>query len=189
MPHAPVPSSEPDVDLLRALSLRACLVGLTEALSRADRDDVVLLDLALLTARIDSTLDDADARRGSAKALAVTRPDGLWEWQVRRDFVRSIRKKALHDARRLAPTLAGTRTKRRFEVALGLVHDPSLIRAFGLFRRRRLRAWAGRLLRAALAGYVAEPVVATERPRRPENKRRRRRPLRKRRSKYVPYVS
>ncbi|MDB4935337.1 MAG: hypothetical protein JWP87_2309 [Labilithrix sp.] len=176
-------------DLGAPRSWRSCLAALTDALARAEREDVVLLDVASFTVRTDSTLDDVDKRRARAPAVPVTRPDGLWEWQIRRDFVRSIRKTSRDDARRLAATLAGTRTKRRFEVVLGLVHDQSLIRAFALHRRRRLRAWAGRLLRAALAGYVAAEDVTPSKPLRPRKKPRRRRPSRKRRSKYVPYVS
>jgi hypothetical protein len=176
-------------------ALRASLAALTDALARAEREDLVLFDVASGSARIDSTLDDVDRRRPHAPALPITRPDGLWEWQVRRDFVRSIRKTAPVDARRLATTLAGTRTKRRFEVALGLVQDQALIRAFALHRRRRLRGWAARVLRAALGGYVADAAALTRsltssEPRRaPSKKSRRRRPSRKRRSKYVPYVS
>ena len=103
---------------------RACVAALTDALAKSDRDDVVLLDRTTWTVRIDSTLDDVDARRARADALAVPRPDGLWEWEVRRDFVRRARKLATsevarEDVKKLAATLAGSRTKRRFEVALG----------------------------------------------------------------------
>jgi hypothetical protein len=182
-------SATSSVDLRKLRALRSCLAALTDVLARAERDDVVLLDLAAGSARIDSTLDDAEERRPHGKAVPVARPDGLWEWQVRRDFVRTIRKTAPADARRLATTLAGTRTKRRFEVALRLVDDQSLVRAFELYRRRRLRGWAGRLLRAALAGYVVASVTAEPPAPRRRKKSRRRRPSRKRRSKYVPYVS
>lgn len=176
----------------RSLPLRSHLSALTDALARAERDDVVLLDLGAGGVRLDSALDDVDERLPPDAARPVTRPDGLWEWQVRRDFVRSIRKGARDDARRLAATLAGTRTKRRFEVTLAQAQDQALIRAFRLYRRRRLRGWAARVLRAALAGYVAESVSsAGGAPGRPEKKAkpRRRRLPRKRRSKYVAYVS
>lgn len=175
---------------------RACLVALTDALARAEREELVLLDLPARRVRIDSTLDDVDERTPRGSALPVSRPDGLWEWEVRRDFVRGIRKLAREDARRLADTLGGMRTKRRFEVALGLVRDRSLVRAFALFRRRRLRGWAARVLRAALAGYVtpsltAAPGQAGRTPPKKAKKKstRRRGTPRKRRSRYVPYVS
>lgn len=153
----------------------------------------MLLDVVTLDARIDSPLDDAEGKRAREAAVPVARPDGLWEWQVRRDFVRLIRVAARADARRLATTLAGTRTKRRFEVALGLVREQWLVRAFQLHRRRRLRGWASRVLRAALAGFVATsaelPRDTSLEPRVPTRKKsRRRRPAGKRRGKYVPYV-
>lgn len=176
----------------RPLPLRSYLSALTDALARAERDDAVLLDLRTGGVRLDSALEDVDERRPPDAARPVTRPDGLWEWQVRRDFVRSIRKGARDDARRLAATLAGTRTRRRFEVTLAQSQDQALIRAFRLYRRRRLRGWAARVLRAALAGYVAEATsLSAEVPRRAakKSKPRRRRPARKRRSRYVPYVS
>jgi len=179
---------------LSALWLRARLAALTGALERAERDDVVLLDPLAGVAHVDSALDDVDDRvaRGRDVAVAVARPDGLWEWEVRRDFVRSVRALAPVDARRLGTTLRGARTKRRFELALGLVKDRSLLRAFALFRRRRLRGWAARLLRALLAGH---PVSAAERAsvsgpsKKKPKKARSRRPPRRRRRQFVPYIS
>lgn len=182
-------------------ALTNALIALTNALARAEQEDVVLLNRAAWSVRIDSTLDDVDVRPAHAAVeerdeVAVTRPDGLWEWEVRRDFVRSLRtrKDSRDDARKLAATLAGPRTKRRFEVALGQVRERTLIRAFALYRRQRVRAWAARVLRAVLAGYVipsgvvatpARKITRARRKPRPKS----RRPGRKRRSKYVSYVA
>lgn len=182
------------------MNARSALTALTNALARAEQEDVVFLNRAAWSVRIDSPLDDVDARpaRGAIEErdeLAVTRPDGLWEWEVRRDFVRSLRtrKSSRDDARKLAATLAGSRTKRRFEVALGQVRERTLIRAFALHRRRRVRGWAARVLRAVLAGYVIPSgVVATPARKmtraRGKPKTKSRRPGRKRRAKYVSYV-
>lgn len=188
--------------------MRETLVALTDALAKRDREDVVLLDRSTWRVGVDSTLDDVDTRRARAaafaEALVVPCPDGLWEWSVRRDFVRSARKlvrgapkdPAADDVKKLAATLAGTRTKRRFEVALGSVRDRTLVRAFALYRRRRIRAWAARVLHAVLGGWTpptdeAEVAVVTA-PRRKRTRTgasKRRRPGRKRRSRFVSYVA
>jgi hypothetical protein len=133
-----------------ALALRALLEELTEALARAEHDDEVILDAAGHVAWVDSTLDDVDLRdRAHAPSgLVVLRPDGLWEWAVRRDFVRGLLRGSA-PKKRLAATLAGPKTRRRFEVALST--EPRLERAFELHRRRRLRAWAARILRVHAA--------------------------------------
>lgn len=182
--------------------MREALVALTDALAKCDREDVVLLDRSTWRVGVDSPLDDVDTRcaraAAFADALVVPCPDGLWEWGVRRDFVRSARKLAERevtraDVKRLAATLAGSRTKRRFEVALGLVRDRTLLRAFALYRRRKVRAWAGRVLRALLAGCVMPSGVVTTPAKRPAGAsrtlKRRRRPGRKRRAKFVSYVA
>ena len=131
---------------VRALALRECLVELTDALAHAGRDDVVLLDLASAHARIvpPEAATMPHARR-------VPRPDGLWEWSVRRDFVRALRRERRKEADRLAATLGGPRSRQRFITALTTIGDEGLVRAFDLHRRRRLRAWSARILRAALA--------------------------------------
>lgn len=116
---------------------RALLEELTDALASAEHDDDVVIDATGRIAWVDSTLDDVDHREGARRrhgrspALPVLRPDGLWEWAVRRDFVRGL---ARGDAakRRLAGTLAGPKTRRRFEVALSA--EPLLERAFELRR-------------------------------------------------------
>lgn len=149
-----------------ALALRALLEELTEALATAERDDAVLIDASGHVAWVDSTLDDVDHRfdaRSRARArggFGVLRPDGLWEWAVRRDFVRGLAR-GTTAKRRLAATLAGPKTRRRFQVALSI--EPALVRAFELHRRRRLRGWAGRVLRAhaaAAAAIVGREVIA-----------------------------
>jgi hypothetical protein len=133
-----------------AVTLRALLEELTEALARAEHDDEVILDAAGHVAWVDSTLDDVDLRdRARAPSgRVVLRPDGLWEWAMRRDFVRGLVRGSA-GKRRLAATLAGPKTRRRFEVALSA--EPLLERAFDLHRRRRLRAWAARVLRVHAA--------------------------------------
>lgn len=138
-----------------ALALRALLGELTDALARAEHDDDVILDGAGHVAWVDSTLDDADVRDRAPSGLAVLRPSGLWEWALRRDFVRGLPRGA-GTKRKLAATLAGPKTRRRFEVALSA--DPLLERAFELHRRRRLRAWAAKILRV----HVAAPAVRRE---------------------------
>lgn len=136
-----------------ALALRALLEELTDALARAEHDDEVIVDAAGHVAWVDSTLEDVDLRdhaRGARvpSTLVVLRPDGLWEWALRRDFVRGLVRGSA-PKKRLAATLAGPKTRRRFEVALST--EPLLERAFDLHRRRRLRAWAARILRVHAA--------------------------------------
>jgi hypothetical protein len=138
-----------------ALALRVLLEELTDALAAAEHDDDVIIDAAGHVAWVDSTLDDVDHRDRTPSGLAVLRPDGLWEWAVRRDFVRGLAR-GTAAKRRLAATLAGPKTRRRFEVALST--EPMLERAFDLHRRRRLRAWAGRILRV----HAAAPEVRNE---------------------------
>ena len=97
----------------RTFSLRSCLAALTDALARAEREDLVLLDAVRGAVRLDSSLDDAEVRaaRDDGRALPVARPDGFWEWQMRRDFVRSIRsvESALGDGqKRPAPSERAT---------------------------------------------------------------------------------
>lgn len=133
---------------IRALSLRQCLSELTDALARAGRDQVVLLDVANRRARIGSRLD---ADNAAEHIHLVPRPDGLWEWTARRDFTRSIRRERRKDSDRLAATLRGPRSRQRFAVALRNLGDDALTRGFDLHRRRRLRAWGARILRVALA--------------------------------------
>ena len=140
--------------VIPALSLRRCLSELTDALARAERDQVVLLDVVNARARAASRVD-ADAAAAVGSARVVLRPDGLWEWMVRRDFVRSIRREHRKDAERLAATLGGPRSRSRFALALTSTGDAMLVRAFDLHRRRRLRAWAGRVLRATLGALVS----------------------------------
>jgi hypothetical protein len=141
----------------RACALRGLLQELTDALAVAERDDDVTIDADGHVAWIDSTLDDVDQREqrerrerreGRGAGLIVLRPDGLWEWGVRRDFVRALARGS-PSKRRLAATLAGPKTRRRFEVALSTV--PALERDFDLHRRRRLRGWAARVLRVHVA--------------------------------------
>ena len=134
---------------VRALSLRECLSNLTDALANAEHEDVVLLDV------VNGQTSISPASHGSpaaplARVHAVTRPDGLWEWRVRRDFVRAIRRDRRKDSDRLAATLGGPRSRQRFVLALADLGDAALVRAFDLHRRRQLRAWAGRVLRVAL---------------------------------------
>jgi hypothetical protein len=135
--------------------LRVLLEELTEALAAAEHDDDVIIGADGRVVWVDSTLDDVDYRDGRSGGLAVLRPDGLWEWAVRRDFVRGLAR-GTAAKRRLAATLAGPKTRRRFEVALST--EPMLERAFDLHRRRRLRSWAARILRvhAAAAPYRSE---------------------------------
>ena len=133
---------------IRALSLRGCLCELTDALARAEQDEVVLLNLIEGRAAIVPALDGESVAAG--RTVVVARPDGLWEWRIRRDFVRVLRRERRRDADRLAATLGGPRSRQRFVVALGQLGDASLVHAFDLHRRRQLRAWAGRVLRAAL---------------------------------------
>ena len=144
-------------------ALRALLEELTDALATAEHDDDVIIDAAGHVAWVDSTLDDVDHREqrqrahrvSASPALPVLRPDGLWEWAVRRDFVRALARGS-PEKRRLAVTLAGPKTRRRFEVALST--EPSLERTFELHRRRRLRAWAARVLRV----HAAPPAIRSE---------------------------
>lgn len=144
--------------VVRALALRVLLEELTEALASAEHDDDVIIDAAGHVAWVDSTLDDVDHRDRSSGGLAVLRPDGLWEWAVRRDFVRGLAR-GTAAKRRLAATLAGPKTRRRFEVALST--EPMLERAFDLHRRRRLRGWAARILRVhAAAAEVRSELCA-----------------------------
>ena len=130
------------------VSLRSTLAALTDALATGEPEDVVLLDRSG-TVSVDSTLDDVDARSSIAGKSVVPRPDGLWEWQARRDWIRALPHG--DERRRLSRTLAGPRTKRRFALALDLARDPALVRAFRVYRRRRLRGWAARVLRFVLA--------------------------------------
>ncbi len=150
--------------MTRASDLRGLLEELTDALAVAEHDDDVLIDAGGHVAWVDSTLDDIDQRERRERldlrehgesGLAVLRPDGLWEWAVRRDFVRELPRGSAAK-RRLAATLAGPKTRRRFEVALSTA--PALERAFDLHRRRRLRGWAARILRV----HVAAPDLRRE---------------------------
>jgi hypothetical protein len=149
-----------------ALALRVLLEELTDALARAEHHDEVIVDAASHVAWVDSTLDDVDLRDRlrAPNGLVVLRPDGLWEWAVRRDFVRGLGRGSA-GKRRLAATLAGPKTRRRFEVALST--EPLLERAFDLHRRRRLRAWAARVLRMHAAPaplrHALAALVATAR--------------------------
>lgn len=127
--------------------MRDTLAALTDALAAGDPEDVVLLDPSG-EVTVDSTLDDVDARAHVAGKSVVPRPDGLWEWRLRRDWTRSLPRG--DDRRRFSRTLAGPRTKRRFVLALGLARDASLVRDFRLYRRRSLRGWAARVLRFLL---------------------------------------
>ena len=134
------------------------LEELTDALAVAERDDDVIIDADGHVAWIDSMLDDVDQRERrehGESGLAVLRPDGLWEWAVRRDFVRGLPRGSA-GKRRLAATLAGPKTRRRFEVALST--EPALEQDFDLHRRRRLRGWAARILRV----HVAAPDLRRE---------------------------
>lgn len=144
--------------MTRACALRGVLEELTDALAVAEHDDDVSIDAHGHVAWIDSTLDDVDhreRREHRETGLIVLRPDGLWEWAVRRDFVRALPRGSA-SKRRLAATLAGPKTRRRFEVALST--EPALERDFDLHRRRRLRGWAARVLRV----HVAAPDVRHE---------------------------
>ncbi len=141
------------------VSLRSTLAALTDALATAEPEDVVLLD-PRGDVSVDSTLDDVDARVPVVGKSVVPRPDGLWEWRARRDWIRSLPHG--EERRRLARTLAGPRTKRRFVLALGLARDPSLVRAFRLHRRRRLRGWAARVLRFLLASGLSQNVAGRD---------------------------
>jgi hypothetical protein len=127
-------------------TLRRWLSELTDALDVATFDDHVLVDPVRESAWIDSRLDDAERdRRSPEGAVEAPRPDGLWEWRVRRDFVYSLPRE---EKRRLSPTLGGPKTRRRFHVALS--GDPRLVVAFRRYRRRRLRGWAARVLRVII---------------------------------------
>jgi hypothetical protein len=144
-------------------ALRTTLALLTDALERRDAfADVIALDLVSFELVVDSRLEDVD-RRPPRRGWVIRTPDGLWEWQVRRDFVRTLPPGV--GKSRLGTTLGGPRTRRRFEVALAAAGGP-LHGAFRRFRRRRLRAYAGRVLRAAL-GLRAErgdALVSVEAP-------------------------
>jgi hypothetical protein len=129
---------------------RRWLSELTDALDVATFDDRVLVDPIAEHAWIDSRLDDVAQRRDASAAVEAPRPDGLWEWRVRRDFVHSLPREA---KRKLSPTLGGPKTKRRFEVALS--GDPRLVVAFRRYRRRRLRGWAARVLRVIIGARLA----------------------------------
>ena len=123
------------------------MATLTDALADRGPEDAIRLEPSTLRVVIDSRLDDVDARPSPA-GLLVPPPDGLFEWRLRRDFVRSL---PPGDAkRRLGQTLAGPKTRRRFELCLAARGD-ALHRAFGRFRRRRLRGYAARVVRFALA--------------------------------------
>lgn len=132
--------------------LRSALAALTDALEKRDPfAERIFLDPETLTVVVDSSLDDAE-RRPEARGAAISCPDGLWEWQLRRDFVRSLppgRTKT-----RLGATLGGPKTRRRFEVTLaaagGRYHSD-----FKQWRRRRLRGYAARVLRVALMPHAA----------------------------------
>ena len=89
-------------------------------------------------------MDGRPARTG----WVVRAPDGLWEWQVRRDFVRGLAAGRVKS--RLGNTLGGPKTRRRFEVSLAAAGG-ALHGAFKRFRRRRLRGYTGRVLRVAVA--------------------------------------
>lgn len=141
--------------MTRASALRGLLAELTDALAVAEHDDDVVIDAAGHVAWVDSTLDDVDRRERAEPGFAVLRPDGLWEWAVRRDFVRGLARGSTAK-RRLAATLSGPKTRRRFEVTLST--EPALERAFDLHRRRRLRGWAARVLRV----HVAAPDLRRE---------------------------
>lgn len=144
-----------------ALRLRPLLVALTDALEKRDAGvETVSIDLAARTTIVDSSLDDVDARPASA-GWPVPPPDGLWEWRVRRDFVRALPPGPTKT--RLGATLGGPKTRRRFEIALD-VAGGSLHAAFRLSRRRRLRAYAGRVLRAAIAGLSVHSFCASYPP-------------------------
>ena len=132
----------------RARALRATLAALTDALEHRDAfAEVISLDLVTFELFVDSSLDDVDRRRARS-GWAVRTPDGLWEWQVRRDFVRGLPVGRVKS--RMGNTLGGPKTRRRFEVALAAAGG-ALHGAFKRFRRRRLRGYAGRVLRLALA--------------------------------------
>ncbi len=135
------------VDLFSRLLLRAFVASLTDALAGRGLEDAIRLEPSTLRIVVDSTLDDVDDRP-SPVGFLVPPPDGLFEWRVRRDFVRSL--PPGNEKRRLGQTLAGPKTRRRFEVLLAARGEP-LHRAFGRFRRRRLRGYAARVVRFALA--------------------------------------
>lgn len=138
---------------IRALSLRRCLFELTDALARAEHEQRVHLDVTNGHANIapaPGPAPEAEQAGIRGREVVVARPDGLWEWRVRRDFVRVLRRERRKEADRLAATLGGPRSRQRFVLALARLGDASLVHAFDLHRRRQLRAWAGRVLRAAL---------------------------------------
>ena len=129
-------------------TLRPALAALTDALDRrVPFAETLSLDLSTFELVVDSSLDDVD-RRPKRAAWEIPPPDGLWEWRVRRDFVRAL--PAGRAKTRLANTLAGPKTRRRFEVTLG-ASGGALLAEFRRARRRRLRAYAARVLRAAVA--------------------------------------
>ena len=125
-------------------ALRECLLALTTAFEERGPHEVIHLDVTALTVNVDSTLDDVD-RRSAPSGIPVVPPNGLYEWDVRRDFVRSLPSGALK--KRLGNTLAGPRTRRRFEITLSSSRVVGAREGFLLFRRHRLRAYAGRVLR------------------------------------------
>ena len=127
--------------------LRVCVATLTDAFAGRGPEDAIRLEPATLRVVIDSRLDDVDARP-RPEGLLVPPPDGLFEWRLRRDFVRSL---PPGEAKlRLGQTLAGPKTRRRFEVLLA-ARGGDLHRAFVRFRRRRLRGYAARFVRFTLA--------------------------------------
>jgi len=133
---------------VRSTNLRPALAALTNALDRRDPfAEVLSLDLSTFELFVDSSLDDVDTRPNRA-GWVVSPPDGLWEWRVRRDFVRSLPRSLAKT--RLANTLAGPKTRRRFELTLS-ASSGALLADFKRTRRRRLRAYAARVLRAAVA--------------------------------------
>jgi len=120
----------------------------SEALDRRDPfGDRIYLDPAKLVVMVDSALDDAETR-AEARGWLVPHPDGLWEWCVRRDFVRTLPPSRAKT--KLGTTLAGPKTRRRFEVAIaaagGRWHAD-----FAQWRRTRLRRYAARVVRFAVA--------------------------------------
>ncbi len=149
-------SSDALTEPKRARELRPTLAALTDALDEREAfSEVLSLDLVTFELTVDSSLDDVDGRPPRT-GWVIPAPDGLWEWRVRRDFVRSL--PAGRVKSRLGNTLGGPKTRRRFEVTLaasgGEMHGE-----FRRFRRRRLRGYAGRVLRVAVAvarGWLGE---------------------------------
>lgn len=137
-------------------SVKAACRALTNAFSNRAFGDVIRIDPSTLAVVVDSRLDDVDAR-AVGSGLEIVPPDGLYEWSIRRDFVRSLPRGEAK--RRLSETLAGPKTRRRFEVIVSASRDDDLLRAFTLFRHRRLRRYAARVVRFVLAGArSAAPV-------------------------------